>query len=85
MNPLLFGVLFHLLDLKVLLLVRKLDISNPPSPPGNMAFIEKKKKCEECCAYSRTWLVTLYVLFCYLTDISYFICRNIMITSFMKP
>lgn len=42
MNPLLFGVLFHLLDLKVLLLVRKLDISNPPSPPGNMAFIENK-------------------------------------------
>lgn len=84
MNPLYLVFYFHLLDLKVLLLVRKLDISNPPSPPGNMAFIEKIK-CEECCAYSRTWLVTLYVLFCYLTDISYFICHNIMITSFMKP
>lgn len=84
MNPLLFGVLFPFVRLESIAFGQKTRYIKPPSPPGNMAFIEKKK-CEECCAYSRTWLVTLYVLFCYLTDISYFICRNIMITSFMKP
>lgn len=42
MNPLLFGVLFPFVRLESIAFGQKTRYIKPPSPPGNMAFIENK-------------------------------------------